>query len=292
MGPVGVPALGGREALRRFAAWLRRPAAPRFARYATPVPSLSLTSVDTFLQQAGGFIDDYKLDENYRNDLGFLYRCHIGAVGSTSVSADHVGGAGAGRSAGGAGAGEGPSGSGGKPAAGALQPTYLELVPTRIVHMWTVRVLGVLHLHKAAGTRLQQICMCPLLRLLCHARPWRSCSSTCPSHSHAASPPPRLAPPVQAAGRPRYVSEVHIAHGADARWLRTRLREVSAEWGTPLLDGGAGRLIIPLQGGGSSGSGEEAHDRRAGDGEAGAPAGSGSGMRSMLHRLLSVVVGL
>ncbi|KAL4424873.1 hypothetical protein ABPG77_002096 [Micractinium sp. CCAP 211/92] len=45
---------------------------------------------------AGGFIDDYRLDEDFRNDLGFLYCCHI---------RDGV-------------------------------PAELELVPTRIVHTW------------------------------------------------------------------------------------------------------------------------------------------------------------
>ena len=43
---------------------------------------------------AGGFIDDYRLDEGYRNDLGFLYCCHVS---------------------------EG-------------RPAWLELVPTQIVH--------------------------------------------------------------------------------------------------------------------------------------------------------------
>lgn len=46
----------------------------------------------------GGFIDDYRLDEDFRNDLGFLYCCHI---------RDGV-------------------------------PAELELVPTRIVHTWQV----------------------------------------------------------------------------------------------------------------------------------------------------------
>lgn len=46
----------------------------------------------------GGFIDDYRLDEGFRNDLGFLYCCHI---------SDGV-------------------------------PAELEMVPTRIVHTWQV----------------------------------------------------------------------------------------------------------------------------------------------------------
>ena len=47
---------------------------------------------------AGGFIDDYKLDEGYRNDLSFLYCCHVS---------------------------EG-------------RPAWLELVTTQIVHTWQV----------------------------------------------------------------------------------------------------------------------------------------------------------
>lgn len=45
---------------------------------------------------AGGFLDDYALDDEYRNDLGFLYCLHM----------------------------EGP------------RPRELELVPTKILHQW------------------------------------------------------------------------------------------------------------------------------------------------------------
>lgn len=47
---------------------------------------------------AGGFVDDYRLDEEFRNDLGFLYCCHV---------SDGL-------------------------------PAVLELVPTQIVHTWQV----------------------------------------------------------------------------------------------------------------------------------------------------------
>lgn len=51
---------------------------------------------------AGAFVDDYRLDEGYRNDLAFLFCCHI---------------------------------AGGRPA-------WLELVPTHIMHTWQVRWSG------------------------------------------------------------------------------------------------------------------------------------------------------
>lgn len=76
---------------------------------------------------AGGFIDDYRLDEGFRNDLGFLYCCHI---------SDGV-------------------------------PAELEMVPTRIVHTWQSsgqpRYLSEVHTaHKRDArwlrTRLREFC--------------------------------------------------------------------------------------------------------------------------------------
>ena len=55
---------------------------------------------------AGGFIDDYALDENYRNDLGFMYCMHLGRDTTSG---------------------------------GSLRPTQLELIPTKIVHEWRRR---------------------------------------------------------------------------------------------------------------------------------------------------------
>jgi hypothetical protein len=48
---------------------------------------------------------------------------------------------------------------------------------------------------------------------------------------------------------PPYVSEVHLARGTEARWLSSRLRELSCPWGTTIkASAGGARLSIQLQG--------------------------------------------
>lgn len=70
---------------------------------------------------AGGYIDDYRLDDHYRNDLGCLFCCHI---------ADGV-------------------------------PKWLELVPTKIVHTWLDGSVGVPYkseVHLATGLDHEWVC--------------------------------------------------------------------------------------------------------------------------------------
>ena len=55
---------------------------------------------------AGGFVDDYALDESYRNDLGFLYCVHLESDGDRASLS------------------------------GRVRPKELELVPTKIIHEW------------------------------------------------------------------------------------------------------------------------------------------------------------
>ncbi|KAL4451871.1 hypothetical protein ABPG75_007533 [Micractinium tetrahymenae] len=140
---------------------------------------------------AGGFVDDYRLDEDFRNDLGFLYCCHI---------SDGI-------------------------------PAELELVPTRIVHTG------------------------------------------------------------QSSGQPRYLSEVRTATKRDARWLRSRLRELCRVLGTRVFDGQGERLAIPLRGSGGSNGAEE--ERQGGGSTAGGGRGGtgGSGGRAFLARLLGLNMG-
>lgn len=103
----------------------------------------------------------------------------------------------------------------------------------------------------------------------------RSCSYLCP-----ASPP--ACARLQSCGPPRYLSEVHTAHNRDARWLRTRLRELCKAFGTRVLDGPGERLTIPLQGSLDQGGAE---GTAAGSG--GTDGGS-SGRRSLHTRLLGL----
>ena len=87
-GAGGLAAHAGR--MRAWAGWLH-------AHPNSPTPRLR--HLPACPATAGAFVDDYRLDEGYRNDLSFLFCCHI---------ADG-------------------------------RPAWLELVPTRIVHKWQVR---------------------------------------------------------------------------------------------------------------------------------------------------------
>lgn len=96
-------------------------------------------------------------------------------------------------------------------------------------------------------------------------------------------------PPFQAPGaKPPYLSEVHLAHGEDATWLHSRLRELCAPWGTQVEDAPGGRLRIPVQAA-SNGNGERAAGGLA---DEAAAAGKGIGRRSnggLLSKLLTAL---
>ena len=73
-----------------------------FGHSAHHVQGIEIFKGKPIIYGAGGFIDDYAMDESYRNDLGFLYCMHLDPENSA--------------------------------------PRELELVPTKIVHKWRKEV--------------------------------------------------------------------------------------------------------------------------------------------------------
>ena len=163
-------------------------------------------------------MDDYRLDAGYRNNLSFLYCCHIAAG----------------------------------------RPAWLELVPTRIVHTFLVggaMWVGVGGWFARAGVEAGSA---RLHCWRCHHEQGKRCKPVPwglrgrPGRNQ----PPWLRRCLQSPGeRPPYVSEVHLAVGGDVAWLHSWLRTLCEPWGTPIEAAEGGRLRIPLRQTGASGGG-------------------------------------
>ncbi|KAH7617692.1 hypothetical protein Ndes2526B_g07558 [Nannochloris sp. 'desiccata'] len=127
-----------------------------FGHSAHHVQGIEIRAGKPIIYGSGGFIDDYALDEVYRNDLGFMYCLHLDDQTTSSA---------------------------------ALIPRELELIPTKITHEWR-QPLG--------------------------------------------------------SARPPYFSYVNRATGEDKKWLWKKVKTLSAEFGTKVVEGPRG-FKIPLK---------------------------------------------
>lgn len=145
---------------------------------------------------AGGAVDDYALDEDYRNDLGGVWVAVMGAQGECSGGTSLVEEGpttppqppgvlrlgGAATSAAGASSAASAGGNARTPAAGgggrAARLASLQLLPTRITHLWR------------AGESLPEGC-----------------------------------------GLPPYVARVNVARGSDHIWVAQTMRRLCRRWG-------------------------------------------------------------
>jgi poly-gamma-glutamate synthesis protein (capsule biosynthesis protein) len=124
-----------------------------FGHSAHHIQGIEIRAGKPIMYGAGGFIDDYALDEMYRNDLGFMYCLHV----------------------------DDPSTSSGTP-----KPRELELIPSKVTHEWR-QPLG--------------------------------------------------------SARPPYFSYVNRASGEDKQWLWKKVKTLSAEFGTKVVEGPRGFKI-------------------------------------------------
>jgi poly-gamma-glutamate capsule biosynthesis protein CapA/YwtB (metallophosphatase superfamily) len=140
-----------------------------FGHSAHHIQGIELRAGKPIIYAAGGFIDDYALDEQYRNDLGFMYCLHLDDPGKEGLSSTSTS-------------------SSTRPVTPALRE--LELIPTKITHEWR-QPLG--------------------------------------------------------SARPPYFSYVNRATGEDKAWLWKKVKTLSAEFGTRVLEGGPRGFRIPLK---------------------------------------------